>query len=203
MLDIINDSIIFSLGFCIHLEISLSFIPSKPIEKTKKIFKAKQQQDIILNRILKRGSIKNLDGFLKTTEKIVKKKRQLANVFKQKLNIGKQNSKTVVINTLGNSSKEELAILLLAPTFRKNVEDVVMIDADAYCLACQLKRAQVFAISIRVLKFSAEKEARPETNLKTVVLEKYHDFLDVFSKKDLNTLLSYRKYDHKIILEEK
>ena len=111
---------------------------------------------------MKRGSIENLDGFLKTTEKIVKKRRWLANAFKQKSNIEKQNSKTVIINTLGNSGKEELPTSILAPTFQKDVKDVAIIGVDAYCLACQLKGVQVFAISIRDIEFQAEKEARPE-----------------------------------------
>ena len=48
----------------------------------KKISKAKQEQDITLNCILKRSLIANLDSFLKTKEKIIKKKKRLANVFK-------------------------------------------------------------------------------------------------------------------------
>ena len=139
---------------------------------------------------------------MKTTEKIVRKKRRLAIVFKQKLNIGKQNSKTVVINTFGNSGKEKLLISRLAPTFRKNVENVAMISADAYCLAYQLKEAQVFAISIKNLKFLAEKKARPEINLKTIVLKKYYNFSNVFLKKNSDTPPFHRKYDYKIILEE-
>ena len=136
LLDMIHDSITFSLGFYLHLGIFLSLIPPKSTEKTKEIFEAKQQQDITLNRILKRSSIKNLDSFLKTIENIVKKKRRLANAFKQKSNMGKQNSKTVVINTLGNSGKKELPTSTLAPTFGKDIEDVAMIGADAYRLAC-------------------------------------------------------------------
>ena len=106
----IHDSITFSPGFYTHLGTSLSPIPPKPIEETKEIFEAKEQPDITPNRILKRGSIENLDGFLKTTEKIVRKKRQSAIAFKQKSN--------------------------MAPTFEKDVEDVAMIGADAYRLAC-------------------------------------------------------------------
>ena len=202
LLDMIYDSITFSSGFCTHLGTSLSPIPPKPIEETKEISEAKEQPDITPNRILKRGSIENLDGFLKTTEKIVRKKRRLAIAFKQKSNMGKQNFKTAIINTLGNSGKKELPISTLAPTFGKDIEDVAIIGADAYRLACQLKGAQVFAISMRDLEFQAEKEARPETNPKTVVPEEYHDLLDVFSKKDSDTLPPHRKYDHKIILEE-
>ena len=44
--------------------------------------------------------------------------------------------------------------------------------------------------------------AKPETNPRSIVPEKYHDFLDVFSKKDSDMLFLYQKYDHKIILEE-
>ena len=90
---------------------------------------------------MKRDLIENLDGFLKTTKKIIKKKRRLANVFKQKLNISKQNSKTVVINILGKLGKKELPTSSLAPAFRRNVKDIAMIDTDVYHLACQLKGA--------------------------------------------------------------
>lgn len=53
------------------------------------------------------------------------------------------------------------------------------------------------------LKFQAAKEAKPETNLKSVISEEYYYFLDVFSKKNSNTLLFHQKYNYKIILEEK
>ena len=42
LLDIINNSIILFLRFCIYCETFLFFISSKLIEKTKKIFEAKQ-----------------------------------------------------------------------------------------------------------------------------------------------------------------
>ena len=79
-------------------------------------------------------------------------------------------------------------ISTLAPTFGTDVVDVVMIGADAYRLAYNLKRVQVFAVSMRDLEFQAEKEARPETDPKSVVPKEYHDLLDVFSKKNSDTL---------------
>ena len=82
LLDMIYDSITFFPGFYTYLETSLSFTSSKPIKMIKKISKVKQQYDITPNHIMKKGSIKNLNDFLKTTGKIIKKKRQLANVFK-------------------------------------------------------------------------------------------------------------------------
>ena len=77
-----------------------------------------------------------------------------------------------------------------------------MIGADAYRLACKLKGAQVLAVSMRDLEYQAEKEARPETDPRNVVTKKYHDLLNVFSKKDSDTLPPHQKYDHKIILKE-
>ena len=85
----IHNFITFSFRFCTYLGTSLSSIPFKLIEKTKEISKAKQQQDDASNRTLKRISIENLDGFLKTIEKILRKKRRLAIAFKQKSNMGK------------------------------------------------------------------------------------------------------------------
>ena len=41
LLDMIYDSITFSLEFCMHLETFLSSIPSKPIKKTKEVFEVK------------------------------------------------------------------------------------------------------------------------------------------------------------------
>ena len=46
--------------------------------------------------------------------------------------------------------------------------NVAMIGADAYQTACKLKRPQVFAVSMRNLEYQAEKEARTETDPKTV-----------------------------------
>ena len=43
---------------------------------------------------------------------------------------------TVVINTFSNLGKEKLLILILTSIFEKNVEDIPMIGADTYCLAC-------------------------------------------------------------------
>ena len=62
-----------------------------------------------------------------------------------------------------------------------------MIEVDTYCATYCLKRAQVFAISMRDIQYHAKKEARIETDSKNVVLQKYHDFFDIFSKKDIDT----------------
>ena len=85
---------------------------------------------------MKRGFIENLDNFLKITKKILKKKKRLANFFKQKLSKSKQNLKTVVINILGNLSKKELPNSILVLTLRKNIKNIAIIGANVYYLAC-------------------------------------------------------------------
>lgn len=53
------------------------------------------------------------------------------------------------------------------------------------------------------LEYKFKKKVMMETDLKIVILEKYHNFFNIFSNKDFNTLFSYQKYNYKIILEIK
>ncbi len=133
------------------------------------------------------------------------KKRRQINKSKQKASIKEINSRKATINSLDSSNKKELPVpLAVIKTSKSKAKDIniAMIGTDVYCAACYLKRAQVFAVSIRNIQYQVEKETRAETNLKSVVPQEYHDFLDVFSKKDSDTPPSHRKYDHKIHLEE-
>ena len=92
------------------------------------------------------------------------------------------------------------------PILKTKEVEVVMIGADAYYVACRLKEAQVFAVSMTDLEYQVEKEAKPKTNPRTIILAEYHDlldvFLDIFSKKNSDTLPLHQKYNHKIILEK-
>lgn len=72
-----------------------------------------------------------------------------------------------------------------------------MINVDTYYIACCLKSAQIFAISMKNIQYQAKKEFRAEINSKNVIPKKYHNFLNVFSKKYLDTFLLHQKYDHK------
>ena len=200
LLDMINDFIIFSLGYYTHLGAPLFPIPPKP-EGTEIIPKARQQ-DIFLNRILKRGLDENLDDFMKTPQKISNKKRRLISASKQKHNMDKQKPKTIIISSFDNSGIEGLPIRTQVSILSINKVDVAIIGANAYRATYKFKRAQVFAISMRDLEYQAEIKAKPETNLRSVIPKEYHDLLDIFSKKDFDTLPPHRKYNHKIILEE-
>lgn len=94
-----------------------------------------------------------------------------------------------------------MLILTFISKLDKSVINIAMISVDIYCAASRLKGAQIFAIFIKTLKFQATKKAKPETDLKSVILEEYHNFLHVFSKKNSDTLSPHWKYDNKIILE--
>ena len=88
LLNIINDFIIFSLGYCMYLGVFLFPIPLK-LEGTEIILEARKQ-DIFPNRILKRGSDENRDNFSRIPQKISNKKRWLIIAFKWKQNMDKQ-----------------------------------------------------------------------------------------------------------------
>ena len=82
LLNIINDFITFSPGYCMHLGAPLFLISPKP-EEIETIPKARQQ-DIFPNHILKKSSDENLDDFSRTLQKISNKKRWLINASKRK-----------------------------------------------------------------------------------------------------------------------
>ena len=53
---------------------------------------------------------------------------------------------------------------------------------------------------MRDIEYQINKVTKSPTNPKIVVLAKYHDYLDVFSKDVFDTLRPYGKYNHKIEL---
>ena len=163
------------------------------------------EENITPQKMIKIGSKENMTDFLQTPNKLFCKKRRQINKSKRKASIKESSSRKTTINSLESSDKKELPVSI--PTTKTSKPkakdiDIAMIGADAYRAACHLKGAQVFAVSMRDIQYQAEKEARAETDPKSVVPQEYHNFLDVFSKKDSDTLPPYQKYDHKIHLEE-
>ena len=59
---------------------------------------------------------------------------------------------------------------------------------------------EVFTISLRDI----EKALEPKKHFNPAVklLKEYHQFLDVFSRQEADTLPVHRSYDHKILLED-
>ncbi len=95
-----------------------------------------------------------------------------------------------------------MSILPWTPKIGTKEVDVAMIGVDAYRATCRLRVARVFIISMKDLEYQAEKEARPKTDPRSIIPEEYHNLLDVFFKKNSDTLPPHQKYDHKIILEK-
>lgn len=106
------------------------------------------QQDFLPNQFLKKDLAEKIDNFLKTPEKMLKKKRRFINISKRKQSI----SKMVIISTSHKSGKNGLSILTLKieiSTLAIKQIGVAIIDADAYYTTCKIKVAQVFVISMR------------------------------------------------------
>ena len=86
-------------------------------------------------------------------KKISDKIKRLINASQRKLALQKRKLKTIVISLLDNSSKKNMPILLRIPKIGTKKANVAMIGEDTYCTTCRLKRAQVFAISMKDLKY--------------------------------------------------
>lgn len=72
---------------------------------------------------------------------MLNKKKRWINIFKQKLSIGEQKPKIVIISFLDNLNKDDLPILILISIFNKSFIDVQMIDANAYYTIYKFKKA--------------------------------------------------------------
>lgn len=101
--------------------------------------------------------------------------------------------KIAFISSLNTSNKDIQPISISFKesffSYINNIE-IAIISIDFYQIACYLKEAQVFALSIKDLIYNRIK-AKVETNLKSVIPKEYQDFRDLFSKKNFNTLPTY------------
>ena len=191
IIDMRNDSLAFWPGHYTYIGATSVLSPfSLPTETAAVMI----EEDITPQKMIKRGSKKDITDFLQTLNKLSSKKKRQINKSKQKASIRKTSLRKATINNLESFDKKELPVSI--PTTKtselkaKHI-DVAMIGMDAYCAAYCLKRAQMFAVSMRDIQYQAEKEARAKTNPKSVVPQKYHNFLNVFSKKDSDTLPLY------------
>lgn len=105
-----------------------------------------------------------MDNFLKTLEKMSRKKRQLTNISKLKFSI----SKAVIITTFNKFGKKGLSISTLeieVSSFITQSINMAMIGANSYYTTYKLKKIQIFIVSMKDLKYQAQKKARIEINL--------------------------------------
>ena len=202
IIDMTNNSLAFWPGHCIHIGatflLSLSSLPTKTAVVII-------EGDITPRKMIKMGLKEDMTDFLQMPNKLFSKKRKQINKSKGKVNRKKTSSRKTTINSLESSDKKELPVPIpITKTSEPKIKNIniAIISADVYCTACCLKKAQVFAISMRDIQYQAENEVRAETNPKNVIPQEYYDFFDVFSKKDSDTFPPYWKYDNKIYLKE-
>ena len=75
-------------------------------------------------------------------------------------------------------------------------------DVEIFTVSIRDIENELNAISMKDIEYQLNKMAKALTDPKTVVLEEYHEFLDVFLKKASNTLSPHSKYNHQICLLE-
>ena len=83
---------------------------------------------------------------------------------------------------------------------QKNIEVFAISIYDIDKRLESLQEIEAAVVSTDNINFQINKTDKPLTDPETVVPEKYHDFLDVFSKESLDTVAKHSKYDHKIRL---
>ena len=100
------------------------------------------------------------------------------------------------------------------PSIEAKLLDLAFIGAALFQYLAKQKDVEIFAVSMRDIenelnaismkdiKYQLNKTAKAPTDPKTIVLEEYHEFLNVFSKETSDTLSPYSKYDHQIHLLE-
>ena len=76
--------------------------------------------------------------------------------------------------------------------------DLAFIGGALFTYPTKQKNIEIFAISMKDIKYQLKKATKTLIDPKTVVSEEYHKFLDVFSKKASDTLSEHSKYDHRI-----
>ena len=112
--------------------------------------------DIILYKTIKKGFQKNVNNFLKIPNKISKSQRKQINKAKQNLIISNISSKTAIIRSFNNSNKRtKLGLVSLKERLTSSTKNIniAIISKDTYCVACCLKKAQIFIVSLKNLQY--------------------------------------------------
>jgi hypothetical protein len=82
----------------------------------------------------------------------------------------------------------------------RTAPDIDIVDAQTYISLSEEPENRLFAASIEDIKKALQ--PKKETDPLTILPEEYHEFQDVFSQREANTLPQHRPYDHTIQLKE-
>lgn len=92
-----------------------------------------------------------------------------------------------------------LAPLLKVKSFVKPLE-LAMVSIALFQYLIKQKNVEIFAVLMQKFTYQLSKAEKSITDLAIKVPECYHNFLEVFTKEDLNKVLPHSKYDYKIEL---
>jgi hypothetical protein len=79
---------------------------------------------------------------------------------------------------------------------------IAMIETSTFNMMSKRKNVNLFFVILKDVKKHFEKHNKSNIVIKNVLSFEYHEFLDVFNKNAFNTFVSYKSYDHKIVLKK-
>lgn len=136
-----NNSLVFWLGYCKYIGANFHLSPSSLPTKTATII---IKDDITPRKIIKRGLKEDMTHFLQMPNKLFSKKRKQINQSKRKANIREISLRKTTINSLESSDKKELPVSILITKklkFKAKNIDLAKISIDVYSIVCLLKRS--------------------------------------------------------------
>jgi hypothetical protein len=88
-------------------------------------------------------------------------------------------------------------------TDEKSIIEIHSIAVVSFNILSRQKDVEIFVVFMKNLEIQLKKQNNIKViDSKSVVLSKYHDFLNVFFKKKIDILSSHKKHDHCIELEK-
>ena len=105
IIDMINNSLVFWLGYYIYIGATFSTTLSQPKLPTETAV-VRIKKDITLQKIINRGLKEDIINFLQMPNKLSSKKRRQINKSKRKTNIGKTSLRKATISSLDSFDKK-------------------------------------------------------------------------------------------------
>ncbi len=86
---------------------------------------------------------------------------------------------------------------------KESAIEIHLITIVSFNTLSRQRNVEIFAVSMKNLKIQLKKQdSNTIIDSKSVILLKYHDFLNVFSKEKANILSLHRKHNHRIKFEK-
>ncbi len=108
----------------------------------------------------------------------------------------KNSKKNSFYDEMKNSSKINLIEI-------NNVLKIHFIAKTSFNTLSRQKNVKIFVLFMKNLNIQLKKQENKKIiDFKSIIFEKYYNFLNVFSKKKADVLSLHKKYDHRIELEK-